>query len=319
MDGWERVGVEVLEFKCCFLNCRNLYEFEVNRRRADISEEDLEQKLIGLATMLREAAVGELPALIGLCEIGSQEIGIRLANTLQPDCYTAIWSGSPSHNKTGLLVLCDKQLFTEGRTVIDRWTQGEQARVKWMAVRLECQRGTQGTLWFVVHHWPSPLSGEESPTARQNLWAELNSFYKREARVEADAMIMVGDFNCEPGDAPLVGQPGEVLVTTRQREPVVRGWRDGLILYNPMWRFMGEEHPYEDTLELGYTPTRPLGTYFRSGQSGAWRMLDQMIVSRAVLIGPHFQLLERTIRISSHRSEFSDHSAVGATICIEER
>jgi exonuclease III len=267
---------------------------------------------------LRAAAGGRQPGLIGLCEVGSENAGVQVGEAIGGAEYANIWSGAPPGQETGLLILYNRRVFQSGPIGrIDEDTRGGKARVRWMAARLECLEALQGSLWFVVHHWPSPRSGEDASLSRQNLWAEFNSFYKREARPQADAMIVTGDFNCEPGDFPLVNQPDQVLVTTRQRDIVLGRVRAGLFLYNPMWRLMVEEHPYEETLVEGYTSDRPLGT--RRAPGVGWRMLDQMFISAALLRGPYFQFLEGTLRVCRPFEACSDHSAIGATVQIKEK
>jgi hypothetical protein len=189
-----------------------------------------------------------------------------------------------------------------------------------MALLLECRVGLQGTFWFTVNHWHSSLSavsGTDLTTLHRYLWWELDGFFQNEGRMEADAMIVIGDFNCEPGDQPLINQPGTVLTTTRERHLVVDRRGVPRFLYNPMWRFMGEEHSFEETREEGYGGSRPLGTYLDSGPGG-WRMIDQIFITRDFLVGPQFRFVERTLRIAAPEEKCSDHSAIGVAFEIEE-
>jgi hypothetical protein len=297
-------------FTCCFLNCSNLIAPTDAEALAGVGPETVDTKIAGIAATLRRSVGGDAPDLIGLCEVGSEALGSQVAEQISDHGYSVAWSGG-SNQSPGLMVIYNTEKFTLGRAVTDTDTRGDQARVKWFAVKL-VRREPDAPLWFIVHHWHSPLSGEEAQQARINLWGEFNSFYKRHGRIEADGFIVVGDFNCEPGDRPLVRQPDQVLVTTRERELAKRGLRDGLFLYNPMWRFMGEEHPYERTLEAGYSSSRPIGTYLKRGTRTGWRMLDQLFVSRAMLVGPYFRLIEGSVAITEPVNACSDHSAIAA-------
>jgi endonuclease/exonuclease/phosphatase family metal-dependent hydrolase len=175
----------------------------------------------------------------------------------------------------------------------------------------------QAPLWFVINHWRSDRSGPDALKSRDTSWTVFSQFFHNEARLVADPMIVCGDFNCEPSDAPFANQVARVLEPTRERERVLRGWRDSSYLYNPMWRFMGEVDAYEDTLVADYQPSRLIGTYQTHSGAG-WRMVDQMFVTKSLLTGAYYRLLERTLRICLPKNACSDHCALGASFMILE-
>jgi len=212
------------------------------------------------------------------------------------------------------MVLYNHAMFAEGVQRLD-CSRSLQERVKWLAVLMTPRVASQVPLWFVVNHWQSPLSGASSPASRQNCWSEFSFFFQNEARMVADGLLVGGDFNIEPGDPPFVNQSGATLQPTRERQLVLRDRRNSSYLYNPMWRFMGEPEPHEDTLTEGYLPSRPLGTYL---SGSGWRLYDQMFVSKSLLAGAYYHLLERTVRISLPQNACSDHCAIGARFGITE-
>ena len=308
-----------MEFSCAFLNCHSLYEPGACPQRFAGDEPALHAKLRALPGTLRDAVDGDVPDLVGLCEIGSERLGLGLAGTLAPDHYDHTWSGEPRRKKTGLMVLHSRHLFSAGPGRVDGPLGGVDERAKWMAVPLRTVVPPRAPLWFIVNHWQSDRSMAAAANSRFRCWMEVSHFFHSEAATEADAVIIVGDFNCEPGDPPFLDQAGRVLQPTRERGIVLRKSRGSTYLYNPMWRCMGEADPYEDSLADGYRSSRPLGTYCQGGSGGVgWRMVDQMMLSRALLTGPFFRFRERTLRISLPRDGCSDHCAIGAKFRIAQ-
>lgn len=307
-----------MDFTCCFLNCKNLWPEDTASNSRELHPDAVAAKLANLAGTLREAAGGRSPDLVGLCEVGSELMGKRLGEALSPHTYGSIWAQDPPRGYTGLMILYNKEAFARGQAArIDEDTTGEEGRPKSLAGLLHCRKNPSGRVWLVVCHWHSPLSGEEAATSRQNLWGDFNRFYKRDGRVEADAVIVVGDFNCEPGDKPIVSQPDNVVSTTRERRIALAHTQDGLRFYNPMWRHMVEPH-CADTVPVdrqGVWP--PLGTY-RKSPGSPWKMLDQLLLSPALLHGPHFHFRESTLRIIQPRGGCSDHCAIGVAFEIKE-
>jgi len=300
-----------MRFTCAFMNCQNLFSPGAHPRRFSGNSAAFNSKINSLAQTIR-ATVDSCPDLIGLCEVGEESLGFQLGDALAPGVYQQIWSGPPPRNDTGLVILYRTDLFRLGR----EWTypskESSQARVKYMAALLQFTVGERAHLWFVVNHWQSDMASS-GRKGREDSWRNFSTFFQS-AEIDAGSMIVTGDFNCEPGDEPLVKQEGYCLEATRERELVLGKRRGGSYLYNPMWRHLGEVDFCEDTLPEGHKPARPVGTYCPNGNGGVgWKLVDQLLVTKSLLLGTHFQFEERTLKISRPLNGCSDHCAVGAS------
>src|SRR5207302_1636781 len=93
----------------------------------------------------------------------------------------------------------------------------------------------------------------------------LAEFVGRRLEKGYPALLMMGDFNCEPYDAPMTGEliSGERLVCVREHSRALNKRSRLLHLYNLMWGVLGEQAPVERHL-TGIVPTRPPGTYCKS-------------------------------------------------------
>jgi hypothetical protein len=303
-----------MEFSVAFLNCHDLFQPGVRPGRGPADAVALEVRLTNLAATLA-AAVTVRPGLVGLCEVGDSALGANLGERLEPGRYGSVWSGLTGSG-TGLQVLYDQQLFEAGAPHVEEGARAPRARIRWMAVPVKLLVRSRGPLWFAVHHWRSDRHADRAEEVRDTSWRSFSDFHHSGAALHSDALIVAGDFNCEPGDHPLVRRTERILEGARERELVRRGLRGGSLLYNPMWRFMGEEVPFEDSIVAGYERQRPLGTWREPG--GPWRLVDQMLVTRALLWGPFFQFIEGTLRITHPIGGCSPHSALGATFRILE-
>src|SRR6185437_4469036 len=79
---------------------------------------------------------------------------------------------------------------------------------------------------------------------RMQLGAALGDFFVREASRVSDAMLLMGDFNCEPFDPALVGESTgwkDRMVCVRERWLPLRPRSTLTYFYNPMWRFLGRQ------------------------------------------------------------------------------
>ncbi len=129
-------------------------------------------------------------------------------------------------------------------------------------------------------HWPAQGMGDvdHADTMRQASAQAL-----RAALTEGDQFrdcLLLGDFNAEPFDGPLVAMGG-----TRDIEQV-RLHPD--LLYNLAWRWLGSMPPY-----AGRVPMDRAGTYrLASGRGSRWRTFDQALVSANFLRGEGWSLRE---------------------------
>jgi len=303
--------------KCAFINCHDLFQPGTVDRRGPQTPEEMKAKLGALAETLRRA-VGGIPDLVGLCEVGDEAVGKELAEAIATGYYTSVWSGRPQRkNSMGLMVLYRCGMFKKQR----EWSEPQSLTLRTRAMAVLLGHVTDPTeppksmVWFVVSHWEATFS-DTAVEDRRESWSNFSRFCRKDAFEDTDALILVGDFNCEPWGPPFVNKARDVLEATRERRLVLEAKRGDSFLYNPMWRLAVEAAPYEDTLAAGYSERfHRLGTWVGAGKG--WRMIDQLIVTRALLAGPFLKLQEATVSIVIAHLGCSDHCAIGASFTVE--
>lgn len=298
-------------FSCVFLNCNNV--FDVHARRGPRTTAGLQQKIENIAETLRAAGNGKPPDIIGLCEVASEPLVERIAEAVWPDVYQALWSGLPASREgrdSGLAVLYKPEIITSTALEIDNNNPAQ--RPKWMAALFQLQVGTRGGFWFVVNHWKSQMGGEVTEPSRMITAQQIGEFYLGRARISTESMVLMGDFNCQPGDRPFRQQSPNRLQAVRERALVIRDRNRLAYFYNPMWRWLGEPEDFDATQRGGYVPSRLMGTHLPWGSTHGWYVWDQILVTKPLIVGDLIHLQEGTITVHPAQARCSDHCAVSA-------
>lgn len=135
--------------------------------------------------------------------------------------------------------------------------------------------GSHRPLHVFISHWPSLLWCHENSSDRQLFGVRLRDAVEDMSVIPGKLadVILMGDYNVDPFDAPLAEQ----LRATRDRD-LARKISD--LLYNPFWRCMISEDFYAQ----GHVEQGGSGTcFYRSGETTRWRTFDQIIFSSAFL------------------------------------
>lgn len=302
-----------MEFTCAFLNCKLLYSADSPTRFRPADATAVGPRIEDLAGTLRDAVQGLAPDVIGLCEVGDAAAGLQLAEAIEPNFYGQVWSGEQPLGASGLMILFNRNLFAASPEYLIGALGRSNSRLKGMAALLTVRASPDHLLWMTVVHWSSPETRLAMEHSHNHSWIKLSDFL-HERNCDTEAMIIGGDFNCEPGDSIFDHQAEGVYEATRERSLLLSPRRTKPYLYNLMWRKMGEPHAHGDRA-AEHGPEYPLGTI---RIDGVHRMLDQILVSRRLLTGEFFQLLERTVRVSEPRNGCSAHSAIGVSIRMGE-
>jgi len=149
--------------------------------------------------------------------------------------------------------------------------------------------GQRELLHLFVSHWPSRLWCHQGASVRHSFGKQLaDKLDDVRKRFGKDAkIVLAGDFNDEPFDAPLAEQ----LCATRDRWLATK--KDSL-LYNPFWRHLGEAHPRVP----GKDASNEAGTYYyKGGAVTRWHTFDQIMFSSSFLKGTGWQLNEEATRV----------------------
>lgn len=318
-----------MTFRLTFLNCYNLFPIDMQVQRVNVPHDSagLTAKIASLCRTLRSTFSGHIPDIVALSEVGSETLGRRIAQSLYAERYELIWSGTPPSGSapTGLMILYNPSLFEP----IDRTFRTSPAavteRFKWMAVQFRLRRGSAATFWLVVNHWKSQYADWNSVAASSSPLApplsearqiesaeEIGQLYLEQEHHSTRAMILVGDFNCEPGDKAFQNKVSHNFVGARERAVVLRKGNSKAYFYNPMWRCMGEPHDHLTASQPGYRRP-PTGTWVGAeNQSIGSRLFDQLLVSQGLLSGQHMCFIESSLVIASPETGFTDHCAIGA-------
>jgi hypothetical protein len=326
-----------VEFGCVFLNCKNLFEPGSHSRRGPASQPALDKQIQDLASTLR-AVFGGPPELIALSEVSTHALAARVGEAIERGKYQTEWSGPPyqiaGEPETALAVLYDPLVLQRpDAAVLNRpeldygepWRLGS-GRDKWFPILFQLIHGSRAPFWLVVNHWKSRRGVHwQTENARRESARQIGEFYLRTARRVATEMILLGDFNCEPGERPfhdqrLDEQSPYQFKGVRERALVLREANRLAYFYNPMWRWLGEQAPYEETLlpdsfrpDPAYKSSRPLGTYCVNWEQGiGWSLWDQLMVTKSLLTGTVIRFREASLAMSPPVEGCSDHGAIGA-------
>jgi hypothetical protein len=140
-----------------------------------------------------------------------------------------------------------------------------------------------------VSHWPSRIHTSEDHPDRDFLGIRLRDAVK-ETRFDEHQqhVIILGDFNDEPFDAPLSNH----LMATRDRALAAR---KSHLLYNPFWRLLGCSNPYRQASQV--MSSHSGSCYYRGGESARWKTFDQIIFSSSFLGKTSWHLCEDLVQI----------------------
>lgn len=305
-----------------FINAYNLFPLGAHPTRGVKTRADLSMKTADLAATIQVCQNGP-PALVGLCEVADLELARRVAERVKPNTYEALWSGRPPNDaegrpQTGLVILYDRRRLQRTRAGQEQGPSNVAWRTKWMAAEFALAGDSASRFWFVVTHWKSRLGGQRrsEPSRMTSAW-EIGSFYLNTARRSSPAMVIAGDFNCEPGEWPFQAQStldrSNRFRAVRERPLVLRDRLRLAWFYNPMWRWLAEPELWEQTV-AGGPRTRSLGTHCAEpDHDREWSMFDQIMVNRWAMEGRPLRLREGSVQIQPPIGNATDHCAVGAT------
>ena len=309
-------------YRVAFQNCTNLFPTGVvSRGPADVAV-----KINAVAHSLL-GTVGR-PDILALCEVYSGDLVERLLNQMEMPDHEVLFRPSLKQDETGLAICYDRNQFRQvSPDVSDVDRRGSTRRPRWLAALFEAQTGSRGAFWLVANHWKSQMGGQVATEPdRQESAYLLGDFFMSEARRQTEAMLLIGDFNCEPGDRPFCesqrqmveGKPN-ALRGTRERWPVLRDRNRLAYFYNFMWRFLPEPATLKETLAPGYVPdpTYLMGSHgpaLNGTAEGGWLMFDQVMATKRLLRGGPITIDERSVRLHMPLDGACDHAAVSVEL-----
>jgi len=291
-------------FHLAFWNVQNLFEPGVVARGPQ-SVDEFDSKLKNLSQALNQFVDGDGADLLGFAEIQSETNLQQLAAKLQNGPYLQAWESAGIAQQTGLGVLAREAIFSNIQ-IVDVQRPTVFARPRVILVRCEL-RSIQEPFWLVLNHWKSrlpssPISDEDD---RRQTADWLGQRLAQESR--ASSVIVVGDFNAEPFEAPF----GDLRLRGGRTFSSAR-WAGATpaYLYNAAWKFLSEPADSDAALAPGYKESRPKSTHGEDSPS----MFDHLLVSGAVLQGGLLTLVERDIHYPAIDLLTSRHKRGGKLI-----
>jgi len=257
--------------RIAFYNTENLYDTRNDSLKNDEeflpeggkhwTYERFRRKIVRLYQTFVAMGGGEMPAVIGLCEVENREVLNRLVydTPLEKAGYQIIHRDSPDARGVDVALIYRPDIF-------------EPDSSSWLNIPLPGNETTreilhvQGRLWgtdtihVYVNHWPSRFGGAGASTAKRIAAASMLAVSVKQVLTSnpSSNIVIMGDFNDEPGD--------ESLQTVNKI--ILNEGADGL----PQLINLSEKKSlieYEGTIK----------------HQGSWSVFDQVIVSPSLING----------------------------------
>ncbi len=270
-----------------FWNVENLFDIEEAERpekirriiAKDIVGWDaplLEAKLRQLSKIICSINSGYGPDILGVCEIENRNVLIKLTEQIIQDGgreYAIAHADTTDNRGIDVAFLYDPTIaVTSPDQIFQHWVVKRYATRELFQVNFNIHGRT---LVLIGNHWPSRTSGQyESEPYRMTAGETLSYWHERIQNELGDdvGVIVIGDFNDEPFNRSIT----EYALSINDSR-VVLAEKDPYLL-NLMWPILADG----------------VGSHIYNGR---WNMLDQIMVSRAVVNGKCGWCLEENAKI----------------------
>ena len=235
--------------------------------------EKYQKKLADLARVISEVNPNEMPEVVGLVEVENRTVLDDLVKTgkLNGQDYAVIHEESPDYRGIDVALIYRKDAFQEISHEVLPVVFPDDPEFKTRDILHVIGKMRNKTVHLFVNHWPSRIGGDEKTEPKRVLAAsvlktKVDQILAKDAKAR---IIIMGDMNDEPVNKSLQETLGAAAPDS------------GATLINLM---MPDD-------------VAGKGTYF---YSGAWNMLDNLVVSETVLKGKGMQVEGRKGNISSN-------------------
>jgi len=269
--------------KIACYNLENLFEpLQHTELKSEWTQEHYKNKVKNLASVISELFNSIGFDLLGICEIQSEKVIKDILNELpNGNEYAIVHHDSPDIRMIDVGFIYRKSVLSNPKAV----AYNIRKRYPTRDILVVTFKVTNGSILNIIgNHWPSRSSGQYESEPYRIMVAEncawvVDQFYQSDA--DANIIIM-GDFNDEPFNRSIQ----EYLFAIRNRARVQarkNSSKSRPYLYNLSWSLMNETTP---------------GTYYYSKNPAGWNMLDQIMVSKGILVGNNgLEVEEKSIRI----------------------
>lgn len=258
-----------------FWNLENLFDVENAERPEKIrkmiakviagwDKPLVDAKLRQLSKVIRSMNEGNGPDILGVCEVENRNVLVELASRILADggrSYSVAHADTSDNRGIDVAFLYDPDLAnTTPGEVFQHWIVKRYATRELFQVNFTVN---DKKMVLVGNHWPSRTSGQyESEPFRMTAGETLSYWIERihEELGNDVGIIVMGDFNDEPFNRSLA----EYALSINDSSVVMTGQNQYLL--NMMWPILSNgrgSHLYD----------------------GRWNMLDQIMISRAIVNG----------------------------------
>jgi len=268
-----------------FYNLENLFdteddpttddsEFQIDSPK-EWNQERLERKMFNMARVIRSMNDGNAPDIIGVCEVEHGFLLDSMNNLFLSDKkYLSVSPNSPDGRgiQTGIMFKSDKFKLLEVYADTVKLRGRSRTRLILGTALLFFDKDT---IYFFSNHWPSRRGGQEESeinriTAAKTLRTRVESilYLKPDAKI-----IIVGDFNDEPNNISILEHlKAKPLLCDVDSDNKLTAIDDETDLFNLSYQKFSDG----------------IGSYKFQDD---WNMLDQIIVSRDLIIGKKFRYI----------------------------
>lgn len=250
--------------------------------RKQWNQERLERKFYNLSRVIRSMNKGNAPDILGICEVEHKYLlDSLLAKYFSDKNFVAESPEAPDERgiQTGIIYNKTKLKLLELSSDTVKLDQNISTR---LIIGAKFLLNTAETLFVYINHWPSRRGGEIESEARRIKAAEtlrkrIDSILKY---IDHPKIIIMGDFNDEPSNNSILNhlKAKPVICDSSEMLNAVRINQDSSELFNLAY----------DSYNKGD------GTYKYQDD---WNMLDQIIISKELLIGAKVRYLCNSFQI----------------------
>ncbi|MBW8326294.1 MAG: endonuclease/exonuclease/phosphatase family protein [Prolixibacteraceae bacterium] len=227
--------------------------------------ERYQKKLNDLVRVITEINPKELPEIVGLVEVENRTVleDLTLTGALKNQKYGIIHEESPDYRGIDVALIYRQDAFQEVSHETLPVVFPDDPEFKTRDILHVTGKIKKKTVHFFVNHWPSRIGGDEKTEPKRVLAASVLKSKTDQILAEDPSarIIIMGDMNDEPAN--------KSLYETLGAESPDSGAR----LVNLM---MPDD-------------AKSMGTYF---YSGSWNMLDNLVVSDALIKGKRFHVMD---------------------------
>ncbi len=246
------------------------------------NDERLERKFYNLSRVIRAMNKGNSPDILGVCEVEHKYLlDTLIAKYFSDINYISFSPEAPDERgiQTGIIFNKNKLQFLEIFTDTVKLDQNIQTR---LIIGVKLIYRDKDTLHVFVNHWPSRRGGEEQSEIRriqaaQTLRKRVDQIFENNKNAR---IIIMGDFNDEPTN--------NSILNYLNAQPFIC---DSIVV-NQIKNSITDQ---SDLFNLAYKSySEGEGSYKYQED---WNMLDQIIVSRELLLGRDIRYLCNSFQV----------------------